>query len=150
MKGYREFQFSGLMVVILVAVQAVITIFFISGAGTNPISLQGFLIMTAFFLLVMLIFYGMTTVISDGYVRLKFGIGLIRKKISLENVSSVEVVKNPWYYGYGIRWIPNGWLYNASGVQGVELRFHHRKGVIRIGTKHPVRLKEAIQGNLKR
>ena len=146
MTEYREFQFSWLMVGIMLAVEALICFFYITQLGDNPVTLRTLLILSAFFLVTLSIFYGMTTTVKGGNVRISFGIGLIWKNINLKNVASVEVVNNPWYYGYGIRLIPGGWLYNVSGLRAVELRFHDRKGVVRIGTKQAARLRNAIVG----
>lgn len=133
------------MVSLMLAVEALICFFYITQLGDNPLDLQAFLIFSAFFVVILSIFYGMTTTVHDKQVHIAFGIGLIRKNIQLESVASVEVVKNPWYYGYGIRLIPNGWLYNVSGLSAVELRFRGRKGVTRIGSKRAAELKAAIE-----
>ena len=144
MTEYREFQFSWLMVIIMLAVEALICFFYITQLGDNPVTLRTLLIFSAFFLLILSIFYGMTTTVKDGKIRIAFGIGLIWKTIPLANVASAEVVTNRWYYGYGIRMIPGGWLYNVSGLRAVELTLRDRKSVIRVGTERPTELKRAI------
>jgi hypothetical protein len=30
-------------------------------------------------------------------------------------------VRNKWYYGLGVRRLPEGWMYNVWGLDGVEL-----------------------------
>ncbi|MBK5277333.1 MAG: hypothetical protein JJE09_00570 [Bacteroidia bacterium] len=86
----------------------------------------------------------MTTKISSEIITVFFGIGLIRKRIQIKRISSVETIKTPWYYGYGIRFIPNGMLYSVSGTDGVELKLNDTKRVIRIGSKNPQQLKQEI------
>jgi hypothetical protein len=103
-----------------------------------------FLIITGLLVFIYLIFYGMTTRIENKEIILSFGIGLFRKKIDVARIRSVEVVQTPWYYGYGIRLIPNGWLYNVSGRHAIKLTFHDRKGVVMIGTRDPRRLKNEL------
>ena len=141
---YREFQFSWLLTGILIPVQLLIIFFYVTGLGNRPLPTNGFLMLSGLFVFLYLILYGMTTVLDKTEITLSFGIGLIRKRIKLEAVKSVEAVKNPWYYGYGIRMVPNGWLFNVSGPHAVELRFHDRKGVVMIGTKDPLKLKNAV------
>jgi hypothetical protein len=61
---------------------------------------------------------------------------------------TVESVTSPWYYGWGIRMIPNGTLYNISGGDGVELKFADTNRIIRIGTKDSLTLKKEIRKRL--
>ncbi len=73
-----------------------------------------------------------------------FGPGLIRRRIRLEDVAGVRVVRNHWYNGWGIRLIPSGWMFNVSGFDAVELELRngHR---FRIGTDEPRRLAAAVE-----
>ncbi len=52
-------------------------------------------------------------------------------------------MRNPWYYGWGIRLTPTGWMYNISGLDAVQLQLASGKR-FRIGTDEPVQLKSAI------
>lgn len=113
-------------------------------------TLNTFLIASAIFIVVGLLFFGMKTYVDDTKIRIAFGIGLIRKTILLNNVKAVETVRNKWYYGWGIRLIPNGWLYNISGLHGVEIKRKDTASVIRIGTKQPALLRKAIFEGISR
>lgn len=84
----------------------------------------------------------MTTTIDAESITISFGIGLIKKKINLDNIKSVTGVQNPWYWGWGIRIIPNGTLYNISGCKGIELKFKNSDKIIRIESKDPETLKK--------
>jgi hypothetical protein len=57
------------------------------------------------------------------------------------------VVKNPWYYGWGIRLIPGGWLYNVSGFWAVELQMKNGKRY-RIGTDDAEGLAKSLEAAL--
>ena len=89
------------------------------------------------------LFGSLTTEVGPVQVRLWFGPGLIRKSFALAEVASCSVVRNPWYYGWGIRRIPGGWLYNVSGAGAVELRLQSG-GLARIGSDEPEALQRAI------
>jgi hypothetical protein len=52
------------------------------------------------------------------------------------------------FYGWGIRWIPGGWLWNVSGLDGVELVLVNNRR-FRVGTDEPEQLAAAIQGALR-
>ena len=94
-------------------------------------------------ILAILLFGTLTVEIDDRHVFLKFGIGWIRKKIRLDDILDHRIVRNKWYYGWGIRYTPNGTLYNVSGLDAVELRLRNRKK-IRIGTDDPEGLSAAL------
>ena len=147
---YREFQFSWLITIVLLPFQGWLVYSYLNNLGNRPMPLEIFLILTGLFVLIYLTFCGMTTRIGPEIIKISFGIGLFRKKISLRRIASVEVSRSPWYYGYGIRLIPNGWMYNVSGPHSVELTFTDRDRVIRIGTQDPQRLKQEIDSRLNR
>jgi hypothetical protein len=90
------------------------------------------------------LFCTLTIEVSNGQLRASFGPGLIRKTVRMDEVQSCQPVTNPWYYGWGIRITPHGWLYNVSGFQAVELTLHSGRK-IRIGTDQPEKLCEAIR-----
>ena len=144
MKDYKEFQFGWLLFAVMIPTQILITYLYLNDLGDRPIETTGFLIASSIFLLGYLLFYGLTTIISADIITVSFGIGLIRKRILIKRISSVETVKTPWYYGWGIRFIPNGMLYNISGTGGVEIKFNHTERVVRVGSKDSTRLKDEI------
>ena len=148
MKDYKEFTFGWLIFAFVVPIQLLLTYLFVNNLGDKPIGTNGFIAITLILILVCLLFYGLTTRITSHTIVISFGIGLIRKKISLERINSVVTVRSPWYYGWGIRMIPNGILYNISGTAGVELKFNDTKNVVRIGSKDSSRLKMEIERRL--
>lgn len=97
-----------------------------------------------FFSICLALFATLTVDIGNDTVEIRFGIGLIRKKFALKDIDSCQVVKNPWYYGWGIRLTPQGWLYNVSGLSAVEINLRDGKKY-RLGTDMPQDLAQAIQ-----
>ncbi len=71
--------------------------------------------------------------VSGGQVRAAFGWGWPRRTVDLADVVSARQVRNTWIYGWGIRKIRNGWMYNIWGFDAVELELSSGK-VFRIGT----------------
>lgn len=90
---------------------------------------------------------GLTVEVNDTLVRIKFGAGFFRKSFRLEEIESCRAVRNRWWWGWGIRLIPGGWLYNVSGLDAVELVMKSGK-TFRIGTDEPRVLNEFIQARL--
>ena len=89
------------------------------------------------------LFDSLTVRVSHDLVEISFGIGIIRKQFDVGNIRRARVVKNKWYYGWGIRLTPHGWLYNVSGLDAVEILMDNGKQY-RIGTDQPNELENAI------
>ena len=89
------------------------------------------------------LFDSLTVRVSHALVEISFGIGIIRKQFDVGNIRRARVVKNKWYYGWGIRLTPHGWLYNVSGLDAVEILMDNGKQY-RIGTDQPNELENAI------
>jgi len=94
--------------------------------------------------LCLLLFAALTVEVDGRDVSLCFGIGVIRKKFPVNGIGSVGIVRNPWYYGWGIRKTPDGWLYNVSGLIALEFRMKNGEKY-RIGTDDPLGLLNAIK-----
>lgn len=92
----------------------------------------------SFFLLVLLLLlYKLTIIIDEKKVSFKMGIGLIGRTFLISDIKSCKPVTNYFLSGFGIRLIRNGWLYNVSGFKAIELSFHNRNSIVRIGTDRP-------------
>jgi len=67
-------------------------------------------------------------------------------KYSFE-IERCSPVRNKWYYGWGIRRLERGWMYNVSGLDAVEICMKNGK-IYRIGTDEPETLCNFIQERL--
>lgn len=148
MKDYKEFTFSWLIFALVVPIHLLISYFYLNNIGNEPIDTTNYLVVTITFIIVCTLFYGLTTKVTSDTISISFGIGLIRKTIQLNRIKTVDAVKTPWYYGWGIRIIPNGMLWNISGTDGVELKFNDTTRIIRIGSKNSTLLKSEIEKRL--
>ena len=90
------------------------------------------------------LFWALTVEVTESDVLLRFGFGLIRKRFPLSSIVNARPVRNRWYFGWGIRLLPRGWLYNVSGLDAVEIEMTDRS-VHRIGTDQPSELLRAIR-----
>lgn len=135
-------QLLRLLLGALIVATAAGGIAFIAAAGIFEgaiVMLVTSLVMAVFLLL----FHSLTVRVSAEEVAIAFGIGLIRKSFPVEEITQATAVKNRWYYGWGIKLYPGGWLYNVSGFDAVELHFSNGKQC-RIGTDEPAKLLKAI------
>ena len=98
------------------------------------------LVMTA----VLVCFATLTVEVTGKDVTAKFGPGWIRRRLDLDRIQGVERVRNHWFWGWGIRLTPYGWMFNISGLDAVELTLSNGKR-FRIGTDEPRELEEAIR-----
>ena len=89
----------------------------------------------------------LTVRVSNNFIEIRFGIGIIRKQFAIAKIQSATIVRNKWYCGWGIRLTPHGWLYNVAGLDAVEIRLNNGKQY-RIGTDEPKELHKAINSAL--
>lgn len=86
----------------------------------------------------------LTVEIADGILSVRFGVGLVRRRFAIGDVRGAMAVRNRWYYGWGIRYTPHGWLFNVSGLDAVEIELASGRRY-RIGTDEPQALVAAIE-----
>lgn len=90
------------------------------------------------------LFGWLTVSVGDDEILAKFGIGAITYRLPLTAIVSTEIVHNPWTWGWGVRVIPGGRLYNVSGLRSVEFMLADGQRV-RIGTDDPEGLQAAVR-----
>lgn len=95
-------------------------------------------------LLCIFLFWALNVEVTADELVVSFGPGVIRKRFRVEDILNARIVRNPWYYGWGIRLTPHGWLFNVSGFDAVELELKNNRK-FRIGTDDPQQLLTAIQ-----
>jgi hypothetical protein len=125
---------AGAVVVIAIATAA--------ETRTDPVMIVGSAIVVLL-ALVLLLFSSLTVRVDPEHVALRFGPGLIRKRFRTALILEAVPVRNRWWYGWGIRLTPHGWLFNVNGLDAVELRMADGHSY-RIGTDEPDALAGAI------
>jgi len=138
---YQHTQIGVTVVVTFGLVILVILGFSIADPTSLPIEIGATLLTLLLFALV--IFSRLTVKVCADQVEVHFGFGVCRRRFALIEIDAVERVRNPWYYGWGIRLTPEGWMYNVSGFDAVQLQLASGKR-FRIGTDEPEPLKSAI------
>ena len=137
---YRHRQWGVLTIAVVVAA-AVLVVELSNHLNALPPSALG--IVLGFLTIVCFVFSSMTIEVNESEIAWHFGPGIFRKRISLEEVGSCVKVKNPFWMGWGIHPFGTGWIYNISGLWGVEIEL---KGgsLVRLGTDEPNYLCQAI------
>lgn len=139
------YQHSQLGTVIVLALSSAIGFSVGFGKKTAWKPVPVFVLITLLILLPL--FYNLQVRVTQNQINCSFGIGLISKTIPLEDIKTAKVVKNPWYFGWGIRAIPGGWMFNVSGWDAVELNLKSDQK-FRIGTDDPDGLLSAVETHL--
>lgn len=97
-----------------------------------------------------LLFYQLTVSVDYNEIKIRFGIGLIRKRWQIKRIENATPVKNNILYGWGIHYTMNTSIYNVSGLNAVELTFRNSKRKVRIGTGEPEKLAGFINKMIKK
>ena len=103
------------------------------------------LVFMLFILFILASFSSLKVMVDENHLRIKFGYGIFKKRFMLKEIVSARIVKNHWYYGWGIRvWFwPYMLIYNVSGFDAVEITMKNGK-IYRIGTDEPTKLERVI------
>ncbi|MAW60528.1 MAG: hypothetical protein CMJ94_06805 [Planctomycetes bacterium] len=140
--SYQRQQFGKAFLVIVVVLLLVVT---------GALALSGELLpafsISAALVLLLACFSWLTVEVTSTTIELRFGLGWVKRSIPLKKVAATEIVRNKWWYGWGIRLTPHGWMWNISGMEAVELLYTDGK-CFRIGTDDPAGLKQAIDARL--
>ena len=139
MSHYRHTQFGTLTVVLLGGI-VLFQLAFGAVTGWHWIIWPIMALMTLF----LLAFHSLTVDVDRERIKIRFGWGPFGKTYPVPDVRDAREVTNRWYYGWGIRLTPHGWLYNVSGFDAVEVEFADGKKA-RIGTNEPRDLLRAIR-----
>ncbi len=142
MQIYKHRQL-GTLTLVLVGVPLLLLIGFLTSAHSDPLAPM-MLFVLVLLGLGMFLFHSLTAEVTNEELLVSFGPGLIRRRFRIDQIVSATQVRNRWYYGWGIRLTPSGWMFNISGFDAVELQLANGKR-FRIGTDDPRGLIRALE-----
>jgi hypothetical protein len=145
---YKEEQFGWAMNVWILILPFLMLLFYLLEIGDKPMPLFVLIVSVVLFLIIFLLFFKLTVAVNDSNIVISFGVGIIRKKVSLGDINEVKRVKTNWYNGWGIRKIKNGMLYNIQGFNAIELSFKNKKSILRIGISSSSDLDKEIRNRI--
>ena len=97
----------------------------------------------------LLLFATLKVTISDDWLEIRLGIGIIRKRIPLKDIQSAQVIQYPWYYGWGLRLSLRGeWIYSVSGLGAIKINTKTGDKYI-IGTDDPEEFVFAVRKSIE-
>jgi len=150
METKKFVQFGTVLVIIFLPLFIIFLIMTLTLGLRDNASLIMFSSITLIILIVLLWFYRIVIEINETYISFKLGVGIFGKKYRVESLLSCKPVTNPILYGLGIKKIPNGWIFNVSGLKAIELSFKDKKSIVRIGTNKPQEIAEIINKLIKK
>ena len=141
---YFENQYFSILIVLLLLASLTLIILNVLNIGTKPIPTLYGIFIQLFFWLIIVLFYRLSMTITKDYIFLKFGIGLIKKRIKIPDIdrNKIERYYIPWYYGMGIRLLKNGVIFNTSFGKSIKLIVKNKTLII--GTKNYSEIKKII------
>ncbi|MDH3469864.1 MAG: hypothetical protein OEM94_00950 [Acidimicrobiia bacterium] len=89
----------------------------------------------------------LTVDVDESSLRAWYGWGWPRKTLHLSAAQSARAVRNRWWYGFGIFWMPHGTVWNVWGLEAIEIGLASGR-VLRVGTDEPEALLAALQGRV--
>ena len=117
----------------------------LTGSGADAV--VAMIVFVVVITLVLAAFNQLRVQVDGDEVVLRFRWGWPTKRIALSEVHRVDVVRNKWWYGFGVRITPHGWMYNVWGLDAVELNFRDGN-TFRIGTDDPAALAAALSARV--
>ncbi|VAW11740.1 hypothetical protein MNBD_BACTEROID03-215 [hydrothermal vent metagenome] len=117
------------------------------GKPGKLLSLKSILFIELLCLSVIAIFYKMVIEIKENVLTISFGVGLIKKRLDMNNIrkDTIDIRKIPLYYGAGIRITPFGTLYNVTSGQAVTFTTKKENKRFAIVTQDSSRLIEILK-----
>jgi len=137
-KRYEHTQ-VGYLIIVALAAAMIITGIVLAVSGINVIAIAVLVILAV----TLVLFPSLTVSIWAEDLIVQFGSGVIRKRFRLNDIQSCQVLRIPWYYGWGIRLTRRGTLFRVSGFHAIHIKLTSGKEYI-IGTDVPQELEEAI------
>lgn len=127
------------------AAAAVLLLVALGGSGAESVWVWLSVGILVLLLWIVITFSRLSVSVDGDEITAAFGPGWPKKVIPTADVVAAETVRNSWWYGWGIRWLPGGtWMYNVQGLDAVEIE-RRDDTPFRIGTDDPKGLLQAIR-----
>lgn len=141
---FKETQYFLLSIIPSVLIGVLLLVTEIFNLGSKPAPLFVTLLAFLSLLILVILTYKMSITITEKSVIVKFGVGLIRKEITLSSIQADTIKETyiTWYYGVGIRFFAEGIIYNTKSGKGIEFETSEKK--YRIGTKNAFEIAQIL------
>lgn len=147
---YKETQIFYLIITTTIAIITFCLITYFWGHSKNTTPLVVIIIPILMLTAVTFLFYKMEIKITNDYLENSFGNRLIKRNILLSeiDITKLQKVKLPWYYGIGLRLTPQGTLYNTKVGTAIKIVSKNGQRTILIGTDNFEKISEVLTEKL--
>lgn len=92
-------------------------------------------------------FYKMVITITDDVAMVKFGTGIFKRAIPVQNldITNAKTIDLPWYWGIGYRFTPQGTLYSTSTGKGLYINTKDGSSEFFVSTSNGLAITKAIK-----
>ncbi len=145
---YDKTQIGWFLIAVFLLIIFSVSIAYFKQVGARPLTENAYYTLLFLFIALLLLLYKLRIKVDDKGIRIIYGIGLIRFTINPEKINYVKETKTSLLYGWGIRFIPGGMLYNIQGTKSVELSYFKnetKSKIVRIGSADCQNLMKAIK-----
>lgn len=133
-----------------VAIALVLTTALTSSLSARTLETAGWMVYALYAVIVaaFVLFGWLEVVVDERVIDVRFGVGLVRRRIELAQVVRCEPIRTRLWWGWGLHWTPSGWLYNVSGRAAVRVELNGERAVM-IGSDDAQALTRAIEAARK-
>jgi hypothetical protein len=143
---YRHTQLApGTFRIIVIAFLVVVAV--ISAASGEAAAVVVVLFVAAIVGAALVVFGRLTVEVTEEGLNAFFGWGWPRRTLTWDKATATRIVRNRWWYGFGIRWFPGGMLWNVWTLDAVEFDLDSGRK-FRVGTDEPEALLAALVGRV--
>ena len=89
------------------------------------------------------VFSSLTIEVTETELTWFFSSGVWRESIKRDEIVSAIPARNKWWWGWGVRRTPRGWLYNVAGLDAVEIALRDGR-TLRLGVDQATALIKAL------
>jgi hypothetical protein len=151
---FKEEQifFISLIPALIIIFTLTVLYFFEIGDEEKKITLIPYIFGISIFMFIILLTYNLKIIVDNNFIRLSFGIGIIKKKIPLNdiNLDEIKVINIPWYYGIGMRFTKLGTIFNTKQGKGIHLKLKNNQKSFIIVLNKINELKKILLNNKQR
>lgn len=145
-----ETKQTGWTIIIVIGITMISWIILTSWTDVNENEMIYMYLFFPLLLILVVLFYQLLISVDSTEIKIRFGIGLIRKSWQISTIDSVTIVRNSFFHGWGIHYTLNTNIYNVSGMKAIELKFKNSSRKVRIGTEEPEKLAEFINSKISK
>lgn len=132
---YNKVQYSKLLIVLFLPIIVFVICSYYYQIGSKPLPLMSTILIIAVLLIGLLFFYKLTIIIDTKNITARFGIGLLKKTIPINeiNLNTIEKVSFSALVGIGLRLTSKGWLWNVKVGNAIYFKTKKNK-IFLVGT----------------